>query len=299
MQQIAKVFDNKDSDTQRLVSWTGRSGKPVMLCKSSEFFGGFLAGSSLRCFWSAGLRVLKPKKACSLFDGLVSEHPPDSFKYERIKVMISVPNSSSIGFLVLSGWGTLWRSDGCESFGRAERAGCLGSQLSKMTILTKIDDTPQKTNMEPENEPLEEEIPNLETIIFRCKMLVFGGASIKIIILINYTYREAQDQPFLNGSFSWMSPIFFDLVDGCFTNHSFKTGCFGVPRMYIWFTFHYPRPSLFDSWTWTHGEKNLPEVSPFQCVFSGQSHRQWRLVSLAFFFGRSAELQSNLYAKPS
>ena len=27
--------------------------------------------------------------------------------------------------------------------------------------------TPRKTNMEPENEPLEEEIPFLETIIFR------------------------------------------------------------------------------------------------------------------------------------
>ena len=38
---------------------------------------------------------------------------------------------------------------------------------------------PRKTNMEPENGgPLEEEIPNLETIIFRWTMFVFGGGGI-------------------------------------------------------------------------------------------------------------------------
>ena len=35
--------------------------------------------------------------------------------------------------------------------------------------------TPPKTNMEPENGPLEKEIPNLETIISRFQPLIFGG----------------------------------------------------------------------------------------------------------------------------
>ena len=35
--------------------------------------------------------------------------------------------------------------------------------------------TPLKFNMEPENQPLEKEIPNLETIIFRFHVKHFGG----------------------------------------------------------------------------------------------------------------------------
>ena len=38
--------------------------------------------------------------------------------------------------------------------------------------------TPRKTNMEPENEPLEEEIPNLETIIFRFYVSFLGGKTV-------------------------------------------------------------------------------------------------------------------------
>ena len=204
------------------------------------------------------------------------------------------------GFLVLSGWGTLWRSNGCESFGRAERAGCLGSQLSKMTILTKIDDTPQKTNMEP----LEEEIPNLETIIFRCKMLVFGGASIKIIILIIYTYREAQGQPFLNGSFSWISPIFVDLVDAWESPIiHLKLVVLGVPGIYIWSTSLYPHPSSFDSWTWTHGEKTSQKSDLFSVCFlrTKSSAVATRIPGELFRMCRIAEfpVKSNLYAKSS
>ena len=37
--------------------------------------------------------------------------------------------------------------------------------------------TPPKTNMEPENGPLEKEIPDLETIISRFQPLIFGGVN--------------------------------------------------------------------------------------------------------------------------
>jgi len=36
-----------------------------------------------------------------------------------------------------------------------------------------------ETNMAPENNPLEKEIPNLETIIFRCELLVSGSVFCK------------------------------------------------------------------------------------------------------------------------
>ena len=48
-------------------------------------------------------------------------------------------------------------------------------------MIASLEFTPLKFNMEPENQPLEKVIPNLETIIFRFQPLNFGGVYV-------YTY---------------------------------------------------------------------------------------------------------------
>ena len=54
----------------------------------------------------------------------------------------------------------------------------LGRDILLYVILTVtfLAYTPRKTNMEAENEPLEEEIPIIETIIFRFHVSFRGGA---------------------------------------------------------------------------------------------------------------------------
>ena len=62
MQQIAKVFDNKDSYRNVLCLELEDLEKTVMLCKSSEFFGGFhgrfVSTLLLKC-WAESLKAEK------------------------------------------------------------------------------------------------------------------------------------------------------------------------------------------------------------------------------------------------